>query len=250
VTIRRTEEVRDATVATIDRGCSRVRAQGDTVHSVTELRVQYHQRLNDIDAAVRQMILLVEQDILNAGAAFLHADEKAADAVEASDRVIEDSYEEVEQLVMSQFVRQAPVAGELRFLLTVFRILPELVSAHEQAAQLARRGLTGLAGELPDRVRCLISELIDAAAQMWQQVGAVYLSGSAEIADDTEADDDELDELHASLSAELASANLRRPVLLEMGLIARLLERLGDHAVEIARQIEALGPPRLGGRAS
>ena len=214
------------------------------MQSVTELRVQYHQRLHDIDGAVRQMISQVEQDILNAGGAFLQADDKAADALEASDRVIEDSYEQVEHLVMTQFVRQAPVAGDLRFLLTVFRILPELVSAHEQAAQLARRGLTGLASELPDRVRCLISELIDAAAQMWRQVGAVYLSGSAEIADDTEADDDDLDELHASLSAELASANLRAPVLLEMGLIARLLERLGDHAVEIARQIEALSPPR------
>ena len=220
------------------------------MHSVTELRVQYHQRLNDIDAAVRQMISLVEQVILNAGGAFLHADEKAADAVVASDEIIENSYRQVEQLVISQFARQAPVAGELRFLLTVFRILPELVSAHEQAAQLARRGLTGLAGELPDRVRCLISELVDAAAQMWRQVGAVYLSGSEEIADDTEADDDELDELHASLTAELASANLRTPVLLEMGLIARLLERLGDHAVEIARQIEALSPPRPDGSAS
>ena len=220
------------------------------MHSVTEFRVQYHQRLHEIDVAVRQMISLVEQDILNAGSAFLEADKQAADAVAASDRVIDDSYEQVEQLVMTQFVRQAPVAGELRFLLTVFRILPELVSAHEQAAQLARRGLTDLARELPDRVRCLISELIDAAAQMWRQVGAVYLSGSAEIADDTEADDDELDELHASLTAELASADLRAPVLLEMGLIARLLERLGDHAVEIARQIEELSPPRLDGTAS
>lgn len=220
------------------------------MHFVKELRVQYHQRLHEIDVAVRQMISLVEQDIPNTGAAFLEADKQAADAVEANDGVIEDSYEQVEQLVIAQFARQAPVAGELRFLLTVFRILPELLSAHEQAAQLARRGLTGLASELPERVRCLISELIDAAAQMWRRVGDVYLTGSVEIADDTETDDDELDELHASLSAELASANLRRPVLLEMGLIARLLERLGDHAVEIARQIEELSPPRPDGTAS
>jgi phosphate transport system protein len=73
------------------------------------------------------------------------------------------------------------------------------------------------------------------------------MSGSAEIADDTEEDDDEIDELHASLTAELASADLRRPVLLEMGLVARTLERLGDHAVEIARQIESLSPSRQDG---
>jgi phosphate transport system protein len=215
-----------------------------SMHAVAELRVAYHQRLNDIDAAVKEMVTLVEQDILNAGAAFLDADEKAADTVEANERVVEDSYEQVEQLVMDQFVRQAPVAGELRFLLTVFRILPELTAAHDRAAQLARRGVTGLGAELPDRVRRLISEQIDAAAQMWRRVAAVYLSGSVRIADNTESDDDELDELHASLSAELASASLRTPVLLEMGLVARLLERLGDHAVEIARHIEALSPAR------
>ena len=219
-------------------------AAGATVHYVAELRVAYHQRLKDIDAAVKEMITLVEQDIPTAGAAFLDADGKAADAVEANESTVEDSYERVEDQVINQFARQQPVAGELRFLLTVFRILPELSAAHDWAAQLARRGVTGLAAELPDRVRRLISEIFDAAARMWRQVGEVYLSGSADIADDTEAVDDQLDEFHASLSAELASADLRRPVLLEMGLVARLLERLGDGAVEVARQIESLSPPR------
>jgi phosphate transport system protein len=214
------------------------------VHCVTELRLAYHQRLKDIDAAVREMITLVEQDIPRAGAAFLDADKKAADTVEVNERIVEDSYERVEQLVIDQFARQAPVASELRFLLTVFRILPQLSDAHDWAAQLARRGVTNLATELPSRVCRLISEIIDAAAGMWREVGEVYLSGSADIADDTEAVDDQLDELHASLSAELASADLRKPVLLEMGLVARLLERLGDSAVEVARQIELLSPPR------
>jgi len=206
--------------------------------------VEYHQRLNDIDAAVQRILSLVEQDILNAGTALLDADEKAADAVEANERIVEESYGRVEQLVVNQFARQAPVASELRFLLAVFRILPELAASHDRAAQLAPRGVTGLAAELPDRVRLLIKELVDAAAEMWRQVSAVYLSGSAQIADDTEEDDDELDELHASLSAELASTGLRTPVLLEMGVVAALLERLGDSAVEIARQIESLSPTR------
>ena len=211
---------------------------------MAELRVEYHQRLRDIDTAVQQMISAVEQDILNAGKAFLDGDAEAARAVEANEDLVAETYQRVEELVVSQFARQAPVAGELRFLLVVFRIVPELSGAHKRVAQIARRGLTGLAAELPQRVRGLINQQIDAAAQMWQQVGSVYMSGSADIADNTEADDDELDELYASLSAELATAGLRTPVLLEMGLIARFIERLGDHAVEIARQIESLSPPR------
>jgi phosphate uptake regulator len=105
---------------------------------VTELRVEYHQRLNDIDAAVQRMLSIVEQDILTAGTAFLDADVEAAAAVEANDDIVADTYQQVEQLVMNQFVRQAPAAGELRFLLTVFRMVPELTGAHERAEQIAR----------------------------------------------------------------------------------------------------------------
>jgi phosphate uptake regulator len=118
---------------------------------MAQLRVEYHQRLTDIDAAVQQLISVVEQDIGNAGRAFLDADDNAAAAVEANEGLVEDTYEHVEQLVINQFARQAPVAGELRFLLTVFRILPELSNAHERAAQLARKGITGLAAELPSQ---------------------------------------------------------------------------------------------------
>jgi phosphate uptake regulator len=53
----------------------------------------------------------------------------------------------------------------------------------------------------------------------------------------SESDDDEIDELHASLMAELASRALRAPVLVEMALVARFSERLGDHAVEVGRWI-------------
>lgn len=221
----------------------RCRAPGDTVTAMAELRLEYHRRLKDIDAAVQQMISLVQQDIPAAGKAFLDGDEVAADKVEANERLLQDSYEHVEHLVVDQFARQAPVAGELRFLLAVFRILPELSGAHARAAQTARRGITGLAAELPARVRRLIGELVDSSAQMWRQVSAVYSNGCGHIAEDTEARDQQLDELYASLCIELATANLRSPVLLEMGLVARFLERLGDHAVEIARQIESLSPP-------
>jgi phosphate uptake regulator len=136
-----------------------------TVHCVAELRLAYHQRLEDIDVAVKEMITLVEHDIPRAGAAFLDADQKAAEVVGVNEGIVEASYERVEHLVIDQFARQAPVAGELRFLLTVFRILPELSGAHDWAAQLARRGVTGLAAELPSRVRRLIGEIFDAAPE-------------------------------------------------------------------------------------
>ena len=49
--------------------------------------------------------------------------------------------------------------------------------------------------------------------------------------------DDEMDELHASLMAELASGQLALPVTMEMTLVARCYERLAAHAVNIARRV-------------
>jgi len=46
-----------------------------------------------------------------------------------------------------------------------------------------------------------------------------------------------MDELYASLIAELASGRMPLPVTMEMTLVARFYERLGDHAVNIARRV-------------
>jgi phosphate transport system protein len=46
-----------------------------------------------------------------------------------------------------------------------------------------------------------------------------------------------MDDLHASLIAELASGQMSVPVTMEMTLVARFYERLGDHAVNIARRV-------------
>ena len=52
--------------------------------------------------------------------------------------------------------------------------------------------------------------------------------------------DNEMDELYASLTAELASGRMTLPVTMEMTLVARFYERLGDHAVNIARRVAYL----------
>ena len=74
---------------------------------------------------------------------------------------------------------------------------------------------------------------------MWRRVADAYHDGSPEVYAPLEADDEEIDELHASLMSELTSEVLRASVLAEMALVARFLERLGDHPVEVGRWIES-----------
>jgi phosphate transport system protein len=72
---------------------------------------------------------------------------------------------------------QAPVASDLRFLVTVPRIAPELERSHDLECQIASRAGQLLAAELSPRCRGLIERMGELASDMWGRV--CYLAGSA-----------------------------------------------------------------------
>lgn len=204
-----------------------------------ELRSGYHRQLEEIDGAISRMMVLVEEAISAANAALLSADDNAAEVAALRREEIKELHGVVESLVFTQLVRQAPVAGELRFLIAVLRIVPELELTAALAGDIARRGTMHIGVELSPRIRGLVGRLFEHDLDMWRQASAAYHERAPEVLDRLEAEDEEIDELHAGLSAELASGVLRAPVLVEMALVARFLERIADHAVEIARWIES-----------
>jgi phosphate uptake regulator len=62
-------------------------------------------------------------------------------------------------------------------------------------------------------------------------------------ADRLRARDDEIDDIHVGLTAEIAAGTISVPVAIEMGLVARYFERLGDHAVNVTRRLTQPGDP-------
>ena len=170
--------------------------------------------------------------------AFLTSDREAARQLVDHDKQVVDSlYNDIEGLVQRQFFLQSPMAQDLRFLITVLRIVPELERSADLAEHIAQRAARGLSGELTPRIRGLVEQMGMAGASMWRDAADAYAERDPGIADQLKEDDDELDELHVSITAELVSGKLTVPVALEMALVARFYERLGDHAVNIAQRI-------------
>jgi phosphate transport system protein len=205
-----------------------------------ELRLAFHRDLQTIDAKVVQLFALVAEGLAKATDAFLSGDRDAARDVVAKDQLIDSLYHDVEALVQHQFALQTPMATDLRFLLTVLRIVPELERSHDLAEHIAKAAARGLPAELPPRVRGLIEEMGRVGVAMWRASGNAYLDRDADVADSLDSADDELDDLHVSLTAELVSGQLTVPVATEMTLVARYYERLGDHAVNVAKRIRFL----------
>ena len=203
-----------------------------------EIRVAFHRELDVIDEKVSRLFALVGEGLQAATEAFLTSDREAArNLVDRDKEVVDSLYNDIEQLVQRQFFLQSPMAQDLRFLITVLRIVPELERSADLAEHIAQRAARGLSGELTPRIRGLVEQMGRAGAAMWRDAADAYAEREPSIADKLKEDDDELDELHVSITAELVSGKLTVPVALEMALVARFYERLGDHAVNIAQRI-------------
>ena len=203
-----------------------------------EIRVAFHRELDDIDEKVGQLFALVGEGLQAATEAFLTSDREAARKLVDHDKEVVDSlYNDIEALVQRQFFLQSPMAQDLRFLITVLRVVPELERSADLAEHIAQRAARGLSGELTPRIRGLVEQRGRVGASMWRAAADAYAERDPRIANQLKEDDDELDELHVSITAELVSGKLSVPVALEMALVARFYERLGDHAVNIAQRI-------------
>ena len=108
------------------------------------------------------------------------------------------------------------------------------------AEHIAQRAARGLTAELTPRLRGLIEEMGRVGVELWRASCGAYTSRDGTAEPRLRERDDELDDLHVSLTAELASGSLSLPVAIEVALVGRFYERLGDHAVNIAARVRYL----------
>jgi phosphate transport system protein len=205
---------------------------------MTERRQEFERDLESIEGKVIELFAMVAEDLPSATAALLNGgdDEVLAQLIER-DRAIDALYREVEQLVNREILLQQPVASDLRFLLSVLRIVPELERSHDLVVHIAARANHIFSDDLSVRARGLVGRMGDLASGMWRQAADAWYQRDRSAALALSGRDEEMDELHASLIAELASGQMSVPVTMEMTLGARDYERLGAHAVNIARRV-------------
>jgi phosphate transport system protein len=209
-----------------------------------DMRMRDHPQLGDIDGKVVQLFALVAEGLAEATEALLDGDVGLAAVMAQRERLIDTLYRDAERLVDARITSRAPAPDELRFLLSVLRIVPELERSHDLVEHISRRARHGLADELSPRTRGLVEQMGAIGAEMWREAADAWWERDDTAGERLDQRDEALDELHAALTAELGSGRMSLPVAMDMALVARFYERLGDHAVNIARRVEDLtGPP-------
>ena len=201
---------------------------------------------NTIDRINREMIqlfALVGEGVAGATDSLLSGDRETARVLADSDEMIDMLYREIETLTQRQLVDGSSGLEEMRYLVAVLRMLPELERSGDLAQHVASRAVRGLGTEMSHRARGLVERMGELCSEMWRLTADAYADRSAEHADEVEDLDDDLDHLHVILTAEIASGSMSLPVTIESALVARFYERFGDHAVNLTRRIAALVAP-------
>ena len=204
---------------------------------MNEQRQEFDNELDAIESKVIELFAMVAEGLPMATQALLDGDAEAFAKLAERDRTIDALYLEVEGLANREILLQAPVASDLRFLLSVLRIVPELERSHDLVVHICASAGHILSDDLTARARGLVARMGNLATEMWRRAADSWYERDRDAAAALSERDEGMDELHASLTAELAAGQTAVPVAMEMALVARDYERLGAHAVNIARRV-------------
>jgi phosphate transport system protein len=204
------------------------------------IRIKFHQRLDELRERLLVMAGLVEQAIQRATEAYATHDIKLCDLVKMSEPAIDRMEREIDQLALDLLAMEQPTAIDLRFILSIIRINADLERVGDQALNIAYRvrdlqalpavdlpvDITGLAGLAANMVRKSLQAFIDRDQAMAELVLTL---------------DDEVDarnhEAFHLLSELIKSQPEHTAQALHVLVIARNLERVGDHATNIAEDV-------------
>ena len=202
-----------------------------------EQRQAFQRELDAIDAKVIELFALVATDLTRATHMLPDANHDVVEVLTEHGLVMGLLAPEIERRVKTAILLQAPVASDLRFLLCVLRILPELERSHHLVVQLASKANHIRSEDLSPRGRDLVGRMGNLASDMFRRTADSWFQRDHSAAAVLAERGNEMDELHASLIAELSSGRMALAVTIELTLMAPLYERLSDHAVNIAGQI-------------
>ncbi|MCL5948416.1 MAG: phosphate uptake regulator PhoU [Actinobacteria bacterium] len=196
-----------------------------------------------IERTVVRLFALVGEGLAGATHSLLAGDREAARTLADHDEEVDALYSDVERLVYDRMAVEHLDQADLRYLVVLLRILPEIERSGDLAEHIARRAVRGLGMELSHRARGLVERMGEVASDMWRAATDAFVDRNPLGGDIVEDLDDEMDELHVTLTAEIASGSMPLPVAIEAALVARFYERFGDHAVNLARRVEAISAP-------
>ena len=196
--------------------------------------------LNNLNAALQEMGALVVQSIHRSVLSLVEKNEDCAHQVLRDEARINQLEIQIDDLATTLIVRDSPVAGDMRFVVVAIKINTDLERMGDMAVGIVERSLASMRQpDLPMDVS--FTEMGNLVESMVLTSLDAFVKRDAQLARTVLTSDDAVDKLRNTITKQMVDLMKRDPVNVERALdyilIARRLERIADHATNVAEDV-------------
>jgi len=208
---------------------------------MSDLRAGFHSDLDDVRDSIVRLGATVIDLIPRVTAVLLEQDLEGAEYVILGDDEVDARATAIEEKALSLLALQAPVAGDLRQVATALKISSEMERSADLCCNICKAARRIYGHDLDPKLRGIIQKLSDQAQAEYRQALDAYASVDAMRAAALPDIDSYLDDLHRQFIQQIleshAAETIDLQVAVQLALVARFYERLGDHAVNLANRV-------------
>lgn len=213
-------------------------------HPMGDLRSSFHHALDEIRADIANLSASVTEKIQRATDILLTQDLEAVQYMIAADDEVDSKSLALEEGCYSLLALQAPMARDLREVVAAVGIIGEVERSADLVVNIAKAARRIDGHSLDPLLRGLIEEMGTQAHQLFNEATEAYRTSDATIATSLDGMDGDLDDLHGQLVQAIferhSGDRLELQVAVQLAVVARFYERIGDHAVNIAERVRYL----------
>jgi len=206
-----------------------------------ELRKTYHQELESARGELARLAALVAELIPRATAILLDSDLEGAEYIIRGDEEIDARCVDLEDQCIRILALQAPVATELRQVVALLKMISEVERSGDLVRNICKSARRVYGHDLDPRLRGIINRMGEQAQQIYSAAIEAFVENDVSKAAALDDMDAYLDALQKQFIQAIfesqAAGRIDMQVAVQLAMVARSYERIGDHAVNIAERV-------------
>ena len=203
------------------------------------MRERFHEQMEQLNVELIKMGALCEEAISAATKAYLDGDRELGERAAALEQEIDHKERDIEGQCLQLLLRQQPVASDLRTVSAAMRMISDMERIGDQASDIAE--IARDMEQTPIRKQVPLGDMAREAVGMVTDSVDSFVRGDLNLAHCVIARDDQVDQLFLSVRRELTDLIAQGKdggMCLDLLMIAKYFERIGDHACNIAQWVE------------
>ncbi len=206
-----------------------------------ELRKAYHGELEQARSELARLAALVVELVPRATAVLLDGDLEGAEYIIRGDADIDQRCVDLEEQCLRILALQAPVATELRQVVALMKMIAEVERSADLIANICKAARRIYGHELDPKLRGIINRMSEQAQQLYTAAIEAFVENDDAMAAALDDMDAYLDALQKQFIQAIfeshAAGRIDLQVAVQLAVVARFYERIGDHAVNIAERV-------------